>query len=381
MHNRVVRSLMLLCALTPGSFAAEYYTYVGTYTANGKSKGIYVHKFDTATGKLSPLGVAAETDNPSFLTIHQNGKYLYAVNEIAKYQGKDTGTVTAFSIDRYTGRLTQINKVVTRGTIPCHLNVDRTGKFLVLVNYGSGSTASFPIQPNGGLGEAVSVQQHSGSSADLRRQKGPHAHSINFSPDYRFAVVADLGLDKVLVYRFDSTNGKLAPNDPPSISVRPGAGPRHFSFHPNGRFGYVINEMQSTVTAMSYDAARGSFKQLQTLSTLPKGYDGSNNSTAEVLVHPNGRFLYGSNRGHNSLAVFAVDPAKGTITYVENSPVLGKTVRNFAIDPSGQFVLVEYQDSDTIAIFRIDPKTGRLTPTGDKVDNPMPVCIRFLAVK
>lgn len=381
MRNRVVRSLLAFCALVPLSFAAEYYTYVGTYTTRGNSKGIYVHKFDTATGKLSPLGVAAETENPSFLTIHQNGKYLYAVNEIGKYQGKDTGTVTAFSIDRSTGRLTQINKVITHGTIPCHLKVDRTGNFLVLVNYGSGSTASFPIKPNGALGEAVSVQQHSGSSVDPGRQKGPHAHSINFSPDYRFAVVADLGLDKVLVYRFNSTNGMLAPNDPPSISVKPGAGPRHFSFHPNGRFGYVINEMQSTVTAMSYDAARGAFKELQTVSTLPKGADGRNNSTAEVLVHPNGRFVYGSNRGHNSLAVFSVDAARGTLTYVENSPVLGKTVRNFAIDPSGQFVLIEYQDSDLIAIFRIDPKTGRLTPTGDKIDNPMPVCIRFLAVK
>ncbi len=368
----------LLAAFTASTAAAaEYLAFSGTYTNRSSSQGIYAFRFDTATGKLTPLGLAAATDNPSFLTIHQNKKFLYAVNEIGKYQGKDTGTVTAFAIDPASHKLTELNKVTTQGTIPCHLKVDKTGRFLVLVNYGSGSTASFPIQPDGKLGEAVSVQQHTGSSVGPR-QKGPHAHSINFSPDFRYGVVADLGLDKVFVYKFDSKSGALTPNTPPAIDLKPGSGPRHFAFHPNGRFGYVINELASTMTAMAYNAKAGSFTELQTLSTLPAGFTGTTH-TAEVVVHPSGRFVYGSNRGHDSIAVFTVDPAAGKLTFVETTPTQGKTPRNFVIDPSGQFLLAENQDSSSIVTFRIDARTGRLTPTGEKLDTPMPVCLRFFS--
>lgn len=261
-RNRFFKIFVPLLVFAPLTHAAEHLAFSGTYTSRSASKGIYAFRFNTASGKLTPVGLAAETENPSFLTIHQNGRFLYAVNEIGKYQGQDTGTVTAFSIDRAAGKLTELNKVVTHGTIPCHLKVDKTGRFLVLVNYGSGSVASFPIQADGRLGEAVSVQQHKGSSVDPARQKGPHAHSINFSPDYRFAIVADLGVDKIFTYRFDSSTGAISPNEPPSVSVKPGAGPRHFAFHPKGRHGYAINEMQSSVTAFSYDAASVAFGPL-----------------------------------------------------------------------------------------------------------------------
>lgn len=374
----VLLSLGLLCAVCAPAASGDYYAYAGTYTGKGKSQGIYAFRFNAGTGKLTPAGLVAQTENPSFLTIHQNGKYLYAVNEIGQYQGQATGTVTAFAIDRATGKLRELNKAVTKGTIPCHLQVDKSGKYLVVANYGSGSTASFPILPDGKLGEAVSFIQHSGSSVDPRRQKGPHAHSVNFSPDYRFVVVADLGLDQVLVYRFDPRNGSLAPNTPPYVKVKPGGGPRHFSFHPNGRFGYSNHEMGSAVSVFDYDAKTGTLTEKQTISTLPAGFKGVTH-TAEVLVHPSGKFVYCSNRGHDSIAVFSVDPAKGTLTPVEIEPTQGRTPRNFVIDPSGQYLLAENQDSDTIVIFRIDQATGALTPTGDKVETPMPVCIRFLA--
>lgn len=380
MRNSLAFLFPLVLGLLPvAASAAQYLAFSGTYTRAGKSKGIYSFRFDTATGKLTPIGLAAETENPSFLVIHQNGRFLYAVNEIGKYQGQDTGSVTAFSIDRAAGKLTELNKVATKGTIPCHLKVDKSGKFLVLVNYGSGSTASFPIQADGRLGEAVSFHQHTGSSVNASRQKGPHAHSINFSPDYRFAIVADLGIDKVLTYKFDAKTGALAPNDPPSATVKAGAGPRHFTFSPSGKFGYAINELQSTVTAFTYNANRGVLSEIQTISTIPAGFTGVTH-TAEVVAHPSGKFLYGSNRGHDSIAVFTVDPAKGTLTFVDAVPTQGKTPRNFVIDPGGQFLLAENQDSDSIVIFRIDQQTGRLTPTGDKIDTPMPVCLRFLAM-
>ncbi len=365
--------------LAPGA-GPEYFAYVGTYTSQGKSQGIYAFRFHTGTGKLTPVGLVAETENPSFLTIHQNGKYLYAVNEIGQYRDQATGTVTAFAIDRASGKLTELNKVVTKGTIPCHLQVDKTGKYLVLANYGSGSTASFPILAGGKLGEAVSVMQHTGSSVDPRRQKGPHAHSVNFSQDFRYVVVADLGLDQVLVYRFDSRTGALSPNDPPFVRVKPGGGPRHFAFHPSARFGYTNHEMGSAISVFDYDAKAGRFTEKQTISTLPPGFQGVNH-TAEVLAHPNGKFVYCSNRGHDSIAAFSVDQAHGTLTLVEIEPTQGRTPRNFVIDPSGQFLLAENQDSDSIVVFRIDPASGALTPTGDKVDTPAPVCIRFLAVK
>jgi 6-phosphogluconolactonase len=257
------------------------------------------------------------------------------------------------------------------------LVVDRTGKTVLVANYGGGSVAALPVDADGRLGKATSAIQHSGSSVDAQRQATPHAHSINVDPSNRFAVAADLGLDKLLIYRLDAAKGTLAPNDPPSASVAPGSGPRHFAFHPNGQFAYVINEMRCTVTAFAFDSQRGALREIQTITTLPhevkEGY-----STAEVQVHPSGKFLYGSNRGHHSIAIFAIDSATGKLNAVGHQSTGGKTPRNFAIDPTGQFLLAENQDSDNIVVFRIDTKTGELKATGHVVDVPSPVCVKFL---
>jgi 6-phosphogluconolactonase len=255
--------------------------------------------------------------------------------------------------------------------------VDVRGKNVLVANYNSGSAAVLPVKEDGSLAEASSVVQHSGSGPDPSRQRGPHAHSINVSPDNRFAIVADLGLDNVFVYRFDSDKGLLEPNDPPYVKVAPGAGPRHFAFHRDGRFAYVINEMASTVTAFAYDRSRGVLKELQTITTLPKGFTGRS-TTAEVQVHPSGRYLYGSNRGHDSVAVFSIDAREGTLTLVEITPTQGKTPRNFGIDPTGAFLLAAHQDTDNVVVFRVDAKTGRVTPTGQILEVGSPVCVKFL---
>ncbi|MBI3465189.1 MAG: lactonase family protein, partial [Planctomycetes bacterium] len=337
----------------PQSHAADLLAYVGTYTS-GKSEGIYIYRMDLATGAMTRVGVATGVKNPSFLAIHPNRRFLYSVSEIADLDGKKTGGVTGFAIDSETGKLTMLNAQPSEGAGPCHLVVDRTGKSVLVANYGGGSVAALPIGEDGRLGKATAAIQHKGSSVNPGRQEAPHAHSINVDPTNRFAVAADLGLDKVLVYRLDAAKGTLEPNAPPSASVAPGAGPRHFAFHTNGRYAYVINEMHCTVTAFSYDAERGVLKEIQTLTTLPhevrEGY-----STAEVQVHPSGKFLYGSNRGHDSIAIFSIDPSSGKLTAVGHQPTGGKTPRNFAIDPTGQFLLAENQGSDTIVVFRIDP--------------------------
>lgn len=352
--------------------------YFGTYTGP-KSKGIYVCRLDPASGALSGLELAGETENPSFLAIHPGGRFLYAVNETGSGPNR-AGYVAAFALDSASGKLTAINKQPSGGGGPCHLVVDKAGRHVLLANYGGGSVAAFPIDKDGKLGDSTAFIQHTGSSVNPQRQKGPHAHSINLDAANRFAVAADLGLDKVLVYRFVPQKGTLAPNDPPSASVKPGAGPRHFAFHPKGRHAYVINEMQSTVTAFQYDAAKGVLSEVQTLSTLPADFKGDN-STAEVQVHPSGKFLYGSNRGDNSIAVFAIDPGTGKLTYVENQSTGGRTPRNFGIDPNGAYLLAANQQSDSVVVFRIDPVTGRLSSTGKQLEVPSPVCVKFLAVK
>ncbi|MFN7921165.1 MAG: lactonase family protein [Bryobacteraceae bacterium] len=375
--SSILLAPLLAASLLAPSLAAksgEYLMYVGTYTRND-SKGIYVYKFDTATGKATSIGLAAEYPNPSFVTIHPNRRFLYAVSEVDNYNGQKSGAVAAFSIDKTSGKLTKINEMSTKGTIPCHLVVDKTQRNLIVVNYGSGSTTVYPLNADGSLKEPSSFIQHQGSSTDRSRQQGPHAHSVNLSKDNRFAVVADLGLDEVKVYKFDAAAGKIEPGE--VAKVKPGSGPRHFNFHPSQKYAYVINEMASTVTAFRYDKANGKLTEMQTLSTVPAG-NTTRNSTAEVLVHPSGKFVYGSNRGHNSIAVFQVDRSNGKLTHVDNTPTQGKTPRNFAIDPSGKFLLAENQDSSTIVIFRIDQSTGKLTPTGDVLQQPIPVCIRFL---
>jgi 6-phosphogluconolactonase len=358
-----------------GSTNPGFVVFVGTYTRQD-SKGIYSYRFQPATGQLTPIGLVAETENPSFLALHPNHRVLYAVNEISNFEGQSAGSVSAFSIDGKTGMLTLLNRVSTRGTIPAHLVVDQTGKSLVVANYGSGSVAVFPLKADGSIGAASAFVQHTGSSSGPR-QRGPHAHAVNLSADNRFVFVPDLGLDQVLSYRLDPNNGTLVPNDPPFTRVTQGSGPRHFAFHPNGQAAYTLSEMGSLVTVFAYDRAGGKLKELQTISTLPKDFSGTNNS-AELEVHPNGRFLYASNRGHDSIAVFAIDPTANTLTLVEHVSTQGKTPRNFAIDPTGAYLLAANQDTNNIVFFRIDQKTGRLTPGGAELKTPSPVCIVFL---
>jgi 6-phosphogluconolactonase len=353
--------------------------YIGTYTGK-ESKGIYAYRFDSRTGRVSSLGLAAETENPSWLTVHPNRRFLYAANETGNYQGAKSGAVSAFAIDRETGKLTFLNQVASRGADPCHATVDQTGKNLLVANYSSGNIAVFRLLDDGRLGEASAFVQHTGSSVNPERQEGPHAHSIEPSPDNRFVLNADLGLDELLVYRFDAAEGTLTPNDPPFAKLNPGAGPRHFAFHPNGKFVYVISEMQSTVTAFAYDAARGSLRELQTLSTLPKDFSGES-TTAEIRVDDSGRFLYGSNRGHDSIAVFSIDTAQGTLTPVEIVSTGGKEPRNFEIDPTGKYLFAANQNSDSVVIFRIDAKTGRLSPSGQEFQVPSPVCVTFVGTE
>jgi len=350
--------------------------YVGPYT-RGESKGIYAYRFQPSTGKVTPLGLAVATPNPSFVAVHPNRRYLYAVSEIGNFEGKRSGAVSAFSIDAKTGKLTLLNTVPSGGGGPCHLIVDKTGKTLLVANYGGGSVASFPVKADGSLGEAASFFQHTGSSVNPKRQQGPRAHSTTISPDNRFAFFSDLGLDEVTIYKLDAATSKMEPNDPPYVKVKPGSGPRHFTFHPNGRFGYVVNEMGSSVTAFSYDPAKGALTEIQMVSTLPSDFTGENND-AEIEVHPSGKFLYASNRGHDSIAVFSVDPKKGTLTRLELVPSGGKIPRNFAIAPEGKYLFAANQDSDNIVQFKIDQASGKLTPTGETWKLGAPVCIVFV---
>ena len=377
--------LLLVMALAPSILRPaarpaeqKYLVYVGTYTNHG-SKGIYAFRLDSATGKLTSLGLAAETAEPSFLAVDSSGRFLYAANETANYNGQPTGAVSAFAIDPKTGKLSFLNEVSSRGEDPAHVALDRTDRYALVSNYTGGSAAVFPILKDGRLGEASWFVQHRGSSVNHERQKGPHAHAIALSPDNRFAVVADLGLDQLLVYGFDAAKGTLGAN-PQVVTASPGAGPRHLVFSSDGRFLYAINELQCTVATYSYDSATGALHQLQTISTLPKGFRGSN-AAAEIEIHPSGQFLFASNRGDDSIAVFAIDSITGTLTYVETRSTGGKTPRNFAIDPAGSWLIAANQDSDDIIVFRIDRKTGRLTPTGDLLQVPSPTCLTFVALQ
>lgn len=354
----------------------QFFVYIGTYTGGqSPSKGIYVARFDAATGKLAEPELATEARNPSFVTLHPSGRFLYAVGEVGGPQG---GALSAYAIEAKTGQLRLLNQVSSRGNGPCHLTVDKTGKYVLAVNYGSGSVVAYAIKEDGSFGESTAFVQHSGSSVNPKRQQGPHAHSVNLSPDNRFAIVADLGLDQVLVYRFDASKGTLEPNEPPYAKVAPGAGPRHFTFHPSGRYAYVINELASTVTAFQWDARRGVLKEIQTISTLPANFSGEN-YTAEVVAHPNGRFLYGSNRGHDSITVFAID-GQGKLSLIEQVPTNGQTPRNFALAPGGEWLLAANQRSNNVVVFKVDTRTGRLKATGSEIKVGAPVCVRFLRV-
>jgi 6-phosphogluconolactonase len=351
--------------------AADVTVFVGTYT-NAQSKGIYSLQFDEASGKLSAPTLAAESDSPSFLAMHPTGRYLYAANEHPSGPPNAPGTVSAFAVDG--SKLKLINIVSSRGAGPCHVAVDRTGHWLFAANYAGGSIAAFPIQANGGLGEASSFFQHTLTSVEPR-QKEAHAHMVVLSPDNRFLLVADLGGDRVFVYRFDERTGKLTLNNPPGGILPPGSGPRHIAFSRDGKLLYVLSELKDTVTTFRWDASKGSLESTDTLSALPAGYAGPK-SGAEIEVHPTGKFLYSSNRGHDSIAMFAIG-ADGKLTASGHQPTRGKTPRNFTIDPTGKFLLAANQDSSTIAVFRIDEKTGKLAPIGDPVAVPNPVAILF----
>lgn len=358
--------------------------YVGTYTG-AKSKGIYVMDIDPASGTLTEPKLAAETRSPSFLAIHPNRRFLYAVGEIDTFLGEKTGSVSAFEIGAGDGMLKALNHQPSGGAGPCHVDVDPTGASVLVANYGSGSVALLPTESDGSLKPAASVVQHQGGSVDKQRQQGPHAHCITVAPRRSAsgkhttgrALVADLGLDKILAYDFEP-GGALKPANPPSAPAAPGAGPRHLAFGGSGRFVYVNNEMASTVTAYSYDPSTGAMKDLQTLSTLPDNFDKSKNSTAEIAVHPTGKFVYVSNRGHDSIAGFNVDEKTGKLTASGHQSTGGKTPRSFGIDPSGRFLLAANQNSDTVVVFRIDPKSGALTPTGATASVPSPVCVVFV---
>jgi 6-phosphogluconolactonase len=364
---------------------SQYLAYVGTYTTKTSSKGIYAYRYDAGTGKLTPLGVAAETVDPSFLAIHPNGKYLYAVNESGK-----SSMVSAFAVDARSGRLTLLNQLPALGEDPCYISLDRSGKFVLVANYTSGNTVVFPILADGKLGEHTALVQDSGTLGPNKgRQEGPHAHWIEASAQNRFAYVSDLGLDRILIYKFDPTKGTLAPGDvtakgaklasPFSATLEPGTGPRHALFSSDGNFLYVLGELQSTVTVFANDA-RETFRQVQRVSMLPAGFSGRNDS-AEIAMLPNGKFLYASNRGLDSIAIFSIDPGKGTLTPVGTVPTRGKEPRHFAIDPTGNYLLAENQLSGTIVTFRIDPVSGQLSPTGYSVTVPSPVDLVFLPEK
>jgi 6-phosphogluconolactonase len=384
--KHVLRILIHLWALSLFSIGVQglakraingYVVYVGTYT-DKESKGIYAFRIDTTTAKVTSLGLVAETENPSFLASDPSGSFLYAVNEIDEYKGQKTGTISAFSIEKSSGKLALLNKVASQGTGPCYVTTDKTGHYVLVANYGGGSIADFPVLKDGSLGSVASFIQHTGSGPKPN-QDAPRVHSIGLSADNRFAVVADLALDNLISYPFNVANGSVTSNNAAVFKMPSGAGPRHFTFDPRGRFAYVIAEMQSTVTVMSFDAATGELDQLQTISTLPKYFSGVNNA-AEVQVHPSGKFLYASNRGHDSIAVFSIHPKDGTLSLLEYVPTNGKEPRHFGMDSKGRFLIVANQNSGNVVIFKIDTKTGHLTSIGQVFEVPRPVAVKFVAL-
>lgn len=375
MRLRSVLSLFLLVLLGTFASAQSYIAYVGTYT-DGKSKGIYAYRFDSKKGAAKRIGLAAKSTNPTFLAAHPDG-YIFAVNEVGTFNGKPTGSVTAFKINFGSGKLKRLNVVESAGAGPAHISLDRSERFALVANYGGGSVASLPVAQDGTLGRAVSIQQHEGSSVNKGRQKSPHAHAILASNDNRFVLCADLGIDKLMIYRFDATSGKLTPNDHAYAQLAPGAGPRHFVFSPKGKFIYVTNELNSTVTVFAWDASSGNTTELQTISTLPKDWKGEN-STAEIMVHPNGKFLYVSNRGRDSIGLFAIDPTSGKLTFVEDVLTGGKTPRNFNFDASGKWIWAANQNSGDIFIFCVDEMSGRMTRAGEPLKIDKPVAVVFV---
>ena len=374
-----VAVLATAAALVPTAASADadgkLGVYIGTYTRGSKSKGIYRMTFDPKTGELTEPVLAGETVNPTFLAIHPTRKFLYAVNEVEDFvKGKRVGGVSAFAIGTE-GGLTLLNARSSGGGGPCHVITDKAGKNALVANYGGGSCGVLPIGTDGKLSPLSGFDQHEGSGPDKGRQEGPHAHSINLDAAEKFAFVADLGLDKIFVYRYDAKKGTITPSKPAFASTPPGGGPRHLAFHPDGKFAYTNNEMGSSVTAMTYDGEAGRLAPIQTITTLPRPTKG--NSTAEIVVHPSGKFLYCSNRGHNSIAIFAIDPETGRLTAKGFQGEGINVPRNFVLSPDGTFCLVANQDGHSVIVFRVNGETGALEPTKAKVAVQAPVCLRF----
>ena len=359
----------------------EFFVYFGTYT-KPPSQGIYRARLDVATGKLSAPEVAAECRDPAFLAVHPNGKFLYAIDESSDPKKTPHRGVAAYAIASGTGQLSLLNEQTVGGPGPCHLAVDADGRAVVIANYSGGSVAALALQPDGRLGAVGSVMQHKGSSVNPARQKSPHAHVVAVAPGNRHVLCADLGLDQVLVYEFDAAKASLRANEPAFARLPPGSGPRHLAFHPNGKYLYAINELLCTMAVFAFDASHGSLRDVQLISTLPPGEAMQPEySTAEVAVHPSGRFVFGSNRGHHTIVSYAVDAATGKLTLVGHASTGGQTPRHFAVDPTGAWLLAENQDSGTVVVLRIDAQTGRLTPTGQSIAVPAPVCAVFVPAK
>ena len=377
--TRTLSALFLITAVvTPPAPAAETnpFVYFGTYTKEGGSKGIYRSTLDLATGNLSEPELAAEIESPSFVALHPTRPVLYAVIENGAAPA-ETNALNAFAIDPKSGALRHLNAQSTGGAAACHVSLDPSGNVVLAANYTGGNITSALVKEDGSLSAPASFIQHVGSSVIPGRQAAPHAHSINVSPDGRWALVADLGLDQILVYKLDAKTAILTPNDPPFTKTGGGTGPRHLSFHPSGKFAFSNNEITSSVTAYAFDSQSGTLAPIETESTLPADYKKKGNSTAECLVHPSGKFLYVSNRGHNSIAVFAIEPDSGKLTPVEIEPTGGEIPRGFGIDPTGTYLVAANQQSDDIHVFRIDPKSGALDPTGNSISVSSPVNVRF----
>lgn len=376
--TRFQRLLFVLALIVPAAAPAETLIYLGTYTGD-QSKGIYRSTLDEATGELSDPVLAAELENPSFLVVSPYQKYLFAVSENGMFKGKEGGGVSSFAIGE-DGGLTLINQVNSGGGAPCHISTDPEGKCLLVANYMGGSTSSYQITVDGKIFSpaAEGFIQHEGQGAQLPRQASPHAHSVNVDPSGKRAFVSDLGLDKILIYKLDTAAGTIAPNDLPFLKLPDATGPRHFSFHPSGKWAYTNLEMSLQVAALSHDAETGGLKVLEIESTVPEGTERKGNSTAECLVHPTGKWVYVSNRGHNSIAAFVIDQKTGKLDFIERESTQGKTPRNFGIDPSGKFLIAGNQGSGNVVVLKINQETGALDPTGHEIEVPSAVCIRFL---
>ncbi len=357
--------------------------YIGTYTGTEpklgqRSQGIYRFRMDARTGALTPEGVTGGIANPSWLTLHPSGHYLYAGSEVREHGERSGGAAAAFAVDPATGDLTVLDDQLTMGAGPCYLSLDPTGRLLMVANYASGSLTVFPVRDDGRLDPPSQVIQHAGSGPVADRQEGPHAHSIVPDPAGRYALAADLGIDRVLVYRIDLAGRRLEPADLPGASLAAGTGPRHSAFHPNGHWVYVTGELNSSLTVFSWDVKQGMLQSVQVLSTLPEGWQGTN-YPAEIAVAPSGRFAYVSNRGHDSIAIFAVDETTGRLALIGHEPSQGSFPRHFSLDSTGRWMLVANQNGDNVVVFRVDPITGELAPAGYTVAVPMPVCVRFAA--